>query len=52
MTVKELIEKLNQLPQDMLVQFRASEWYDCGDLVTEIHDVDYVSIIDNIVTLE
>ena len=52
MTVAELIEKLKELPQDMEVQFRTSEWTDESVKEIEIYDIDYVSIYDNIVTLE
>lgn len=52
MTVAELIEKLKELPQDMEVQLRRQTWNEEGDLSVEVDSLDYISIIDNIVTFE
>ena len=52
MTVAELIEKLKELPQDMEVQIRKQTWNEEGDAVIEVDSLDYISIYDNIVTLE
>ena len=52
MTVAELIEKLKELPQDMEVQLRRQTWDEDGSTVVEVDSLDYISIIDNIVTFE
>lgn len=52
MTVAELIEKLKELPQDMEVQYRNTSQDKYGFILWECYNIDYVSIINNIVILE
>lgn len=52
MTVEELIKELEKLPQDMQVQFRISKLNDCGFYICDNYNIEYVLIVDNIVTLE